>query len=83
MLMAGVLLMRGTAVAEGISGSVELSQTATDSKSTDASGLSSSTKGSAFFQRYQLNYNETLYPYLNLRAGGTFDKTIRDRKSVV
>jgi hypothetical protein len=80
MLMAGVLLVRGTAMAEGISGSVELSQTATDSKSTDASGLSSSTKGSAFFQRYQLNYNETLYPYLNLRAGGTFDKTISESK---
>ncbi len=71
---------RGTAMAEGISGSVELLESTTDSKSTDVSGLSTSTKANSFFQRYQLFYAETLFPYVNLRAGSSFDKMITEAK---
>ncbi len=67
-------------MAEGINGSVEILESATDSKSTDASGLSANTKANTVFQRYQLNYSETLFPYVNLRAGSSFDKTTTDSK---
>src|ERR1700690_1642216 len=76
MLVAGLLFERGTAMAEGISGAVELSQSTSDFKSTDASGLATSTKVITFFQRYGLSYDEMLYPYLDLKAGCNVDKTV-------
>jgi hypothetical protein len=81
MLTAGLLFARGTAVAEGISGSVELFDAMVDSKSKDASGLTSNAKVNQLRQRYTLFYGERLYPYLNLRVGGTFDKTISEAES--
>jgi len=68
----------GMAMADGISGSVELLGSTTDSKSTDASGLSTTSKSNTFFQRYQLNYTEALFPYVNLRAGISYDKTMTE-----
>ena len=71
---------RETAMADVISGTVELIQSNIDSKSTDASGTSTSTKSQIFFQRYQLYYNETLFPYLNLKVGSGFDKSMSETK---
>lgn len=63
-------------MADVISGSIELNQSNVDSRSTDASGLSTSARSNSLYQRYQLYYTETLFPYVNLRAGSSFDKTI-------
>ena len=81
LLVAGLLLARGTAMAEGISGSAELLQASSDVKSTDASGQTSSVKTNTFFQRYQLDYSEMLYPYLNLRVGSGFQKIMSKSES--
>ncbi len=75
MLAAGLLVTRGVAVAD-ITGSVELSDTAAESKVSDATGLTSNARVNSLLQRYTLYYTQALYPYLNLRVGGSFDKTI-------
>ncbi len=69
---------RGTAMADIINGTVELIQNSTDSKTTDASGLSTNSKSQVFFQRYQLFYDQALFPFVSLRVGSGFDKAVTD-----
>ncbi len=76
-LVAAILVfLRGTAMADGINGSAEWNYSTSRSKETDATGLSTQSEGSAYFQRYNLSFSDLLYPQLSLRAGGQFDKTI-------
>jgi hypothetical protein len=63
-------------MAEGITGAVEVIESSANSKATDATGQTTSSKANTFFQRYQMFYADTLFPYVNLRAGGSFDKTL-------
>ena len=62
------------AIAEGISGSVEFNYSTIDTKTEDASGASATSKTDSFLQRYNLNLEKTIYPYLRFRAGGIFEK---------
>lgn len=66
------------AIAEGISGSVEFNYSTIDTKTEDASGASATSKTDSFLQRYNLNLEKTIYPYLRFRAGGIFEKNISD-----
>lgn len=70
------LVMRGSAMADGINGFVELNYNALDTTARDATGLSTESKQSSILERYNLTLERTLYPYLKLRAGGLFEKTI-------
>jgi len=74
-VLAYALVMRGSAMADGISGSVELNYNALDTKTSDATGLSTESKQSSILERYNLSLERSLYPYLKLRAGGLFEKT--------
>jgi hypothetical protein len=74
-LFTFALIMRGPAMADGISGSVELNYNALDTKTSDATGLSTESKQSSILERYNLTLGRTIYPYLKLRAGGLFEKT--------
>ena len=74
-LFSLALIMRGPAMADGINGSVELNYNALDTKTSDATGLSTESKQSSILERYNLNLERTIYPYLKLRAGGFFEKS--------
>ena len=65
-------------MADVLSGSAEVLGSTTDSKSTDASGLSTTSRTNTFYQRYLLYYNEALFPFVNLKAGSSFDRTMTD-----
>jgi hypothetical protein len=69
-----LVLTQGTAMAEGLSGSVELSNSNSVSNAKDAAGLSSQTRTVDFFQRYKLSFDDTIYPNVFLRGAGTFEK---------
>ena len=74
-LFSLALVMRGLAMADGINGFVELNYNALDTKTSDATGLSTESKQSSILERYNLSLERSLYPYLKLRAGGLFEKT--------
>src|SRR3990172_1916025 len=74
-LFSLALVMRGPAMADGINGSVEFNHNALDAKTSDATGLSTESKQSSILERYHLNLERSIYPYLKLRAGGLFEKT--------
>src|SRR3990172_3769780 len=74
-LFSLALVMRGPAMADGINGFVELNYNALDTKTSDATGLSTESKQSSILERYNLSLERSLYPYLKLRAGGLFEKT--------
>ncbi len=74
-VLAYALVMRGPAMADGINGFVELNYNALDTKTSDATGLSTESKQSSILERYNLNLERSIYPYLKLRAGGLFEKT--------
>jgi len=76
LVAATLVFLRGMAMAEGINGSAEWSYSTSRSKGTDATGVSTLSDGSAYFQRYNLSFSNLLYPQLSLNAGGFFDKTI-------
>jgi hypothetical protein len=63
-------------MAELVSGSVDLVYSTFHAKDTDATGLSTQTNGTTYFQRYNLSFSRLLYPQLTLQAGGSFDKSI-------
>lgn len=72
------LLAPGTSTADGIMGSVEvLNQTGTN-KTTDATGLSTESRSGGYLQRYNLSFDNSLYPFVNLRAGMRFDTGTTD-----
>ena len=79
--LAIVLFLRGTAGADIINGSVELFHQKGDSKTTDATGLTSETKTTNFLQRYFLNYDSLLTPYLDLRVGMRVDKQVVNQEA--
>jgi len=64
-----LLLARGTAHADIVSGSAELLGQTGDNKTTDAAGLTSESRSKYFMQRYNLYYNKLLFPLVNLNAG--------------
>ena len=70
----------GTAYADGINGFLEYSGSFSDSTSTTAGQEPSKSKTTNFSQRYGLNLNRTLYPYLRLSTGGIFDSNVSDTK---
>ncbi len=68
--------MRGPAMADGINGFAEFNYNALDATTRDATGLSTELKQSSILERYNLTLERTIYPYLKLRAGGLFEKTM-------
>jgi len=74
-LFSLALIMRGPAMADGINGFAELNYNALDTKTSDATGLSTESKQSSILERYNLTLERSLYPYLKLRAGGLFEKS--------
>ncbi len=68
----------GDGILEGISGSVESNYSFISTKTTDASGNSTTIKTNNYFERFTLNVNYNLFPKLNLNAGGTFEDTLTD-----
>jgi hypothetical protein len=68
-------------MADGISGSVELSQQVSENKTKDATGLSTESRSHDYLQRYSLSFNNMLYPFLNLRGGVRLDKESSDSES--
>jgi hypothetical protein len=73
-LAMALVLIRGTAMADGIDGSVELINSTGVTNAKDATGLSTQSKNADFFQRYRLTFDDTIYPYVSLRGGGVFEK---------
>jgi len=67
-------LLQGAAHADVISGSVDLYEQTGDNKSTDATGLTSVSKTKSFLQRYNINYNNMIYPTINLWGRMRFEK---------
>lgn len=74
-------LLPCSAFADGISGSIELSYSNVVSKTEDASGESTKAKTDTFLERYNLNFEKTIYPYLKFKAGGIFEKNISESKT--
>lgn len=67
--------------AEGIGGIIEFNYSSLNSKTEDASGVSTESEAKSFRQRYRLNIDKTIYPFLRLSAGGLFERTSSDLKS--
>jgi hypothetical protein len=63
-------------MAEIVTGSANLVYSTSRAKDTDATGLSTQTKGTTYFQRYTLDFSKLLYPQIHLDIGGSFDKSI-------
>lgn len=61
--------------AEGIGGIIELNYSSINSKTDDVSGTSTESNSKSFGQRYRLNLDKTIYPFLRLSAGGLFERT--------
>ncbi len=78
--LAGVffLLLPKLVLAEGISGSVDLTYSQFKSSTTDASGASSSLQTRSFAQIYYLKMEKYILPTLRLSVGGTLQKNNAD-----
>ncbi|HUI44709.1 MAG TPA: hypothetical protein VL122_01795 [Nitrospirota bacterium] len=70
-------------MADILSGTVELTESKTDSKITDASGVTTHPQTQTFYERYTLTYAEMLFPYVNLMVGSGYDRTLTDTKDPV
>ncbi len=71
-----MVLLQGAAHADILNGSVELLTQNGDSKTTDATGLTTDAKFRSLLQRYNLQFNSLLAPQVNLRAGLRAEKQI-------
>ncbi len=69
-------LLQGSAYADILNGSVEVFTQNGDSKTTDATGLTTDNKFRSLLQRYNLQFNSLLAPQVNLRAGLRAEKLI-------
>jgi hypothetical protein len=74
--LAFALVTWGPAMADGINGFVELNYNTLDTTTRDSTGLTTQSKQSSILERYNLNLERAIYPYLKLRAGGLFEKTV-------
>ncbi len=66
--LAILSLLLSTAHADIVTGNIELFEQTSDNKTTDATGLTSVTKARSFLQRYTVNYNNLIFPTINLWA---------------
>jgi hypothetical protein len=69
-----MLLLRGTAYADVITGRVELTEQEGRSNNTSSEGLTSVGRSTYYFQRYNIDYNNPILPQLYLRAGMRAEK---------
>jgi len=60
--------------ADGLRGTVEFDYTLTDNRNRNEGAEAVRTDSKSFTQRYRLDFDRTLYPYLKVRAGGFFEK---------
>jgi hypothetical protein len=60
--------------ADGLRGTVEFDYTISDSESRNAGAAAVQTDTQSFTQRYRLDIDRTLFPFLKLRGGGLFEK---------
>lgn len=74
-LLFTLLLLRGTARADVITGSAELSEQIGRNRTETSDGLTSVSKSTNFFQRYIVNYNNLVLPQIFLRAGMRVEKS--------
>jgi hypothetical protein len=76
-----LVLSPGKVPAQSLSGNLEWFYISQDSRTDIAAGPSTSAKSNTFRQRYTLYLTEPLYPKLQLRAGGLFEKTFADAET--
>jgi len=69
-----MLFLPGAAHAEGVSGYLQLDYSRSQSSEQDGSGETIRAKTDTTLQRYNLNFDRNLYPYLRFKAGGIFEK---------
>lgn len=69
-----LLLLRGAAHADVLTGSLELSDQRGRSKDESSTGSTSVSRTNFFLQRYNLDYNNALLPHVFLRAGMRVEK---------
>lgn len=67
--------------ADSINGFLDFNYSNFSSKTTDASGRVTTTESNNFIQRYNLLINKSIYPKLNLDAGGLFEENLSYVKS--
>jgi hypothetical protein len=75
------MLLHGTAYADVLSGSLEWFAQTGDSKTRDASGLTTDTTTRTFLQRYNLSFDSYLAPLVSLRAGLRAEKQASNSES--
>lgn len=79
--LALVLTLLGApraALADGLSGFLEYGFGSATNKVRDISGATSDSSGSNFLQRYNLVFDRSLYPSLQLKGGGLFEVTTQN-----
>ncbi|WP_185243067.1 hypothetical protein [Citrifermentans bremense] len=74
-LVLTLLAAPGAALADGISGFLEYGFGSANNKARDISGATSNSSSSNFLQRYNLVFDRSLYPSLQLKGGGLFEQT--------
>ncbi|TSK05014.1 MAG: hypothetical protein FPO08_15985 [Geobacter sp.] len=74
-LVLTLLAAPHAALADGISGFLEYGFGSGTNKTRDISGATSNSSSSNFLQRYNLAFDRSLYPSLQLKGGGLFEQT--------
>jgi len=73
-MLFNLLLLQGTAYADVFTGSAELFEQIGRTNNVTSEGLTSVTKSTYFLQRYKLDYHNSIYPQVFLRAGVRLEK---------
>ncbi|HEX9020970.1 MAG TPA: hypothetical protein VF903_06895 [Nitrospirota bacterium] len=76
-----LLVLRGWAAADGINGSVDLTNSSADLVTRDSTGQSSRTRITDFLQQYRLYFSNTLYPYVTLSGEGRFQREVTKQRT--
>jgi hypothetical protein len=74
LVLFNLLFLQGTVHADVFTGSAELLEQIGRTNSVTSEGLTSVSKSTIFFQRYNLNYNNLVFPQVVLRAGARLEK---------
>ena len=80
-LVIVLLFLPVSAIADSLTGFVDLTYSNLSSKTTDSTGQTTKTDSISYFQRYTLFLDKTIYPKLKLNATGIFEKEITQFKS--
>jgi hypothetical protein len=76
-----LFLLRGAAHADIVTGNVELYDQIGTNKTTDATGLTSEARTRSFLQRYTINYNNLIFPTINLWGRMRVEKQVTNNET--